>query len=171
MTLKESSIFAGSYVSSLVAARLFFLKEDPKMFQLSGDDADCTPAFMMIQVPAAHGPGMVLGEVGFFFFRGRKTMERWWLEGMTREETMSWNPTLLQVFDQIKNSTLKQQFRHGNHKMDAKHIKTHPVPFVVRSISDMFQFPPLEKKTRCFFASSSLFLTGVMERLTRRAFE
>jgi len=26
--------------------------------------------------------------------------------------------------------------------MDAKHIKTHPVPFVVRSISGMFQFPP-----------------------------
>ena len=23
---------------------------------------ECTPAFMMIQVPAAHGPGMVLGE-------------------------------------------------------------------------------------------------------------
>ena len=40
------------------------------MFQLSGDDADCTPAFMMIQVPAAHGPGMVLGEVGLF--RGGK---------------------------------------------------------------------------------------------------
>eukprot|EP00438_Fugacium_kawagutii_P022078 Skav225807 [mRNA] locus=scaffold5154:213084:221920:- [translate_table: standard] len=29
---------------------------------VEGDD-DCTPAFMMIQVPAAHGPGMVLGEV------------------------------------------------------------------------------------------------------------
>lgn len=28
-----------------------------------GEDVECTPAFMMIQVPAAHGPGMVLGEV------------------------------------------------------------------------------------------------------------
>lgn len=33
------------------------------LHSVEGDDAVCSPAFMMIQVPAAHGPGMVLGEV------------------------------------------------------------------------------------------------------------
>ncbi|CAJ1376699.1 unnamed protein product [Effrenium voratum] len=28
-----------------------------------GEEAECTPAFMLIDVPRAHGPGMVLGEV------------------------------------------------------------------------------------------------------------
>jgi len=37
-----------------------------KQYMLSsqeGDDSECTPAFMLIEVPRAHGPGMVLGEV------------------------------------------------------------------------------------------------------------
>lgn len=33
------------------------------LHSVEGDNAECSPAFMMIQVPAAHGPGMVLGEV------------------------------------------------------------------------------------------------------------
>ncbi|CAE7379338.1 PGA, partial [Symbiodinium pilosum] len=37
-----------------------------KQYMLSsqeGDDPECSPAFMLIEVPRAHGPGMVLGEV------------------------------------------------------------------------------------------------------------
>mmetsp|Transcript_46191 Transcript_46191/g.108182 ORF Transcript_46191/g.108182 Transcript_46191/m.108182 type:complete len:569 (-) Transcript_46191:57-1763(-) len=37
-----------------------------KQYMLSsqeGDEAECTPAFMLIEVPRAHGPGVVLGEV------------------------------------------------------------------------------------------------------------
>lgn len=51
-------------VNTAGQTREFVLNNKQYMLHsVEGDDAVCSPAFMMIQVPAAHGPGMVLGEV------------------------------------------------------------------------------------------------------------
>lgn len=51
-------------VNTAGQTREFVLNNKQYMLHsVEGDGAVCSPAFMMIQVPAAHGPGMVLGEV------------------------------------------------------------------------------------------------------------
>ena len=52
-----------SLVNTAGEARDFTLSRQQYMLHSSeGEHAQCTPAFMLIQVPEAHGPGMVLGE-------------------------------------------------------------------------------------------------------------